>query len=41
MYLLIDGFLQVAQQDLMAQIVDLHSREDFDSYMRSLEQKYY
>ena len=38
---LIDGFLAVAQHELVNQITDIQSREDFDSYMRSLEHKYY
>ena len=37
----LDNFLNLAQQDLVSQIVDLNSREDFDTYMKSLESKYY
>lgn len=36
-----EEFFSVAQTGLLSDIVELQSREDFDDYMRSLEQKYY
>jgi hypothetical protein len=38
---ILEGFLNVVKQSLMNDIVELESREAFDSYMRSLEQKFY
>ncbi len=38
---LIEEFFEDAQQNLLKDLVDFQSREDFDRYMKDLENDYY